>query len=55
LGHKELGGDRTRTADLKRPKGYSIPCEMNLKNSGEFIERAAMTLGLIEHCLVGGE
>jgi len=24
-GHKELGGDRNRTADLNRPKGYSIP------------------------------
>lgn len=55
LGHKELGGDRTRTADQKWPKGYSIPCETNLKNSGELIKRADLTLGLAGHRLVGGE
>jgi len=23
--HKKLGGDKTRTADLNRPQGYSLP------------------------------
>ena len=27
-GHKKPGRDRTRTADLKQPKGYSIPYDI---------------------------
>jgi len=26
--HKELGGNRTGTTDVKQPKGYSIPCDV---------------------------
>ena len=30
-GPKELGGNRIRTADLNRLKGYSIPCDIKQK------------------------
>lgn len=30
--HKELGGDKTRIADLRRPKGYSILYDIKWKN-----------------------
>ena len=49
--HKELGGDRTRTADLNWPKGYSILCdimwEKKKKNhrKGKLAQRAATAQG----------
>jgi len=31
-GHKELGGDGTRTANQNWPKGYSIPYNIMMNN-----------------------
>ena len=57
-GHKELGGGRTRTADLSWPRRYSVPYSIMWKKLEKWwgvVWGAAAAQGLAGHWSAGGE
>lgn len=55
--HRELGGDRTRTTDPKRPNGYPILYDVmwNNKSYGVLPHGLIIVQGLAEHQSAGDE